>query len=716
MPEDARRLALTFLGSEDDDAQRIAEAIARESAGSPFLVEELARQDRRGVAPITLQRVVEERLAQLPEDARRMLEIVAIAGRPLAVSTVGDAAGAYEAVDERLELLRVRRFVRNGFRDGRETVETCHNRIREVIVRGLSPETTRSHHARLGRVLESTPAADLEAIVQHLLGAGETARAGEYAERAAEQAGSKLAFDQAARLFRLRLDTTSAPLEEARRLRLRLAEVLEWSGHAADAARAYLAAAEGAPPIEHAMLQRAAAEQLLASGQLDEGTAALRRVLAGVGMEPPRTPVGALLHALVSRAWLALRGYRFRERDAKAVSPEERMRIDALYAGAMQFSIVDAVLALGVQASHARVALRFGDRFQVLRALTMEAAHFALRGGLPTRRERLLIEAAERLADRLGGPEGRGFVHGIRGVGCFLRGQWKEAKKELDVALRTMALLPQRAGWQTNANLFATYLLFYTGELGELRRREARILAEAEQRGDLYTQVNLRVITGAILRLAEDNPQAARRTVKSAMAKWSHRAFLVQHWQALRTETEIELYVGRGDDAEERLARDARALARSGMMRVQYVRVFTAYVRGRAAIAAIAHAPERRAVQVATARANARRLEGEGAPYAVAFGAIVRACAANACGDRQEAIRALRVSIASSELADMALHATAARRQLGVILGGAEGDALVHGADDAMTAEGIRAPARFAAMLVPGVWAAPATSEAVCSQ
>src|ERR1019366_2287539 len=49
--------------------------------------------------------------------------------------------------------------------------------------------------------------ADLEAIARHLVGANDNARAAHYAERAAEEAITKLAFDQAGRLLRMALET-----------------------------------------------------------------------------------------------------------------------------------------------------------------------------------------------------------------------------------------------------------------------------------------------------------------------------------------------------------------------------------------------------------------------------------------------------------------------------------------------------------------------------
>ncbi len=217
--EDARRLSLAILGSEGAEAQTVAEAAARESGGSPFLVEELtASSSRRLVASpstgVTLEHMIAERLAGLSAEARRLMELVAVGGRPLAVSTIADAAEVAET-EEIVSALSIGRFVRTGLRDGREVVEPIHDRIRETIV-GLLPEATvRAHHGRLARVLEATPGADAEAVAMHLFGAGETERAGVFAARAAKRAAQQLAFDQAARLYARALEAPSRSLRRA---------------------------------------------------------------------------------------------------------------------------------------------------------------------------------------------------------------------------------------------------------------------------------------------------------------------------------------------------------------------------------------------------------------------------------------------------------------------------------------------------------------------
>jgi serine/threonine protein kinase len=259
---DAQRLALALLDAPAEVAQRTARAVARESRGNPFLIEELvrsnrgiaARSDGQTLAVLTLDQMVSQRLERLPDDARLLLEIVAVGGRPLPVSVVAQASGVGDAIDDVIALVSARRFVRGSLRDGKELVETSHDRFRETIVAQLSSETLRERHARLAHALEAAPGVDAEAVAMHLLGAGQGERAAVYAEQAAEQAATKLAFDQAARLFRVTLDAIAPSSPDARRLHERLGKVLEWAGRAAEAAEAYQQAAEGAPPLERAEL------------------------------------------------------------------------------------------------------------------------------------------------------------------------------------------------------------------------------------------------------------------------------------------------------------------------------------------------------------------------------------------------------------------------------------------------------------------------------
>ncbi|MGH7270074.1 MAG: ATP-binding protein, partial [Polyangiaceae bacterium] len=351
-------------------------------------------------------------------------------------------------------LVRARRFVRTGIRDGCEIVETIHDRIREMIVAQLPAKVIREHHLRLAEALEASAGTDPEAAAAHLLAAGEGQRAVRYTELAADDAVTKLAFDRAAHLFRLTLDTLASSSPDSQRLHTRLAEVLEWAGRGAESARVYLAAAERAPAEERIELERAAAEQLLTSGRIDEGAVVLRRVLSAIGVSPPKSAMGALFWLVVYRFALFVVGLRFAEREAADVRREDRVRIDALYSVSLGLALVDTVLGACMQARHLLAALRAGDRFQILRAASLEATNLAGLGGAESPREHALHEIALRLGERATESEGLSFVLGTRGIALFLRGHFHEASKVLDEAF-AQSSRHRRAGWQANTELFA---------------------------------------------------------------------------------------------------------------------------------------------------------------------------------------------------------------------------------------------------------------------
>jgi eukaryotic-like serine/threonine-protein kinase len=709
--EDAERLALSLIDSTDELAQQVARVAARESKGSPFLVEELVRSNQSlsratdsALSVYTLGQAVAKRLERLPEAGRRLAEFVAVAGRPLALPTLLEACGEAIRVDEQLDQLVSERLVRVGFRDGLEVLEPSHDRIRETIA-----EQQRDRHGRLARALETTPGADLEAIALHFLASGDEARdkTAKYAERAAESAMGKLAFAQATRMFELAIDKTSVSVEETRRLRSRLALVLEWSGRGEEAAHAYLRAAEGAPPLQRAQLERAASIELLSCGRLIEGEQVLHRVLSAVGLEAPSSSAAALFFLLWYRqqvkVWAFL-GLPMTERRGEDIAPLARARIDALFSASIGFAYTDVILGNCMGTRSLLMALRKGDRVQVMRSALLEASQHAGLGGKQGKLERELVDFAERFVQSTGSPPAMGFFQGSRGVATYLRGEWKKAFEMLDSATSRTQIHDHRAGWVTSAKVFACWSLNFLGEHRELARRHAALLADAEQRGDRFTSVQLLDGSLAILWLVDDDPQGGRRNAKEAIALWPQDRYLLQHWHMLYGEGEIELYLGDGAQGYARVQRDDRALKKSFLLNVQHVRVQTAFLRGRCAIASLDAQPFRRAKRLAEVRRLAHRLNKEGMTWSAPFAAILTAAAADAEGNDAAAIAALRRAIELAQLADMHGYVHAARYQLGSVLGGDEGSTLKAAAEERMTAQGIRVPSRFAATLVPGRW------------
>src|SRR5262249_46690614 len=127
-----------------DDAQKLAaavgdpkraEAIANESGGSPFLVQELARGAE------ALGELWSHRVTSLTESARGLMEVVAVAARPLEVEGLAAAAGVSgDPLRDGLSRLRADRLVRGRENDSDHFIESYHDRIREAVAAALSPE------------------------------------------------------------------------------------------------------------------------------------------------------------------------------------------------------------------------------------------------------------------------------------------------------------------------------------------------------------------------------------------------------------------------------------------------------------------------------------------------------------------------------------------------------------------------------------------------
>jgi hypothetical protein len=396
-------------------------------------------------------------------------------------------------------------------------------------------------------------------------------------------------------------------------------------------------------------------------------------------------------------------GLRFRERGPEEVRPEQRARIDAFFAAAIGLANVDVIMGACMNTRHLIAALRSGDRFQVLRATVLQASMLSSAGRTPSKREQSLMAIAGRLAEKEESAEGRALFDGSRGVAVYLRGHWREALELFDASLSKLQSHSHRAGWQANAHVYSCWALNFLGEYAELARRHTRFLVDAERRGDMYTSVQLRDGSLAIVWLAADNPEAARRNARESIATWSHTRYLLQHWHMMFGEAEIELYVGDGASAYARVERDTAALKKSLLLNVQHMRAQSAFVRGRSAIASLEAQPEHREARLAEVRQLAAQLEAEGMGWTAPFASILNAGVANAQGDHAGAATSLRSAIERADAAGMSGYATATRHKLGILLGGDEGLALMQRAEQAMKAQGIRAPARFASTLVPGL-------------
>jgi len=696
--DDVRTLASTLLGTGCPPA--LLEGIVEESRGTPLLVREVVDSVQAETGSFSsqfrLEDMLRSRLLLLPAPARRLIEVLSVAGRPIRLDhAMGAAELSGDERREALDYLRVARLARASGARGSDTAETSHDRVREAVVGQLDPEALKETHGALARALRESGGADPEALFVHLDAAGSHALAAQYAEEAAAKATRALAFDRAAHFYRSALDREEdAPRKNL--LREALGDALANAGRGAEAAEAYLAAATESTGMPLLDLRRRAAEQLLVSGHVDQGMAAMTKVLEQLGLRLASTPTRALLTLLVLRVWVAIRGLGFKEVDPATVPPRTLARIDVAWSTAAGLSVVDNIRAADFQTRNLLLCLRAGEPTRLIRALVLEAVFVALRGPKHYPRSLAITEVCRDLQRRHPTPDGDVMIDLAVASTAYFTGQWSDAVAGCTRFLSRYREGMSRLQWELRSvQYFGLCALLYCGELGELAEKLPAYRREARERGDLYFGTNLDVGETSVHWLVQDQPDEARRIVHEAMERWSKGTVQVQHWYALQSLAQIDLYTGDVEGTLARVERDLPAIRRSFLLRVQHTRIKSRWLRARCALAL-------GATHVAKAEQDARALEREHAPWSTAVAKLVRAGVYARRGEKDRSIAELRIAIESLERTGMPMFAAAARRALGVGLGGDEGDALVAEADAWMRERGVQDPARFARVFATG--------------
>jgi hypothetical protein len=640
------------------------------------------------------------RLDSLPRESRAFLETLAVCGRPIVPARIFEACGF--TGDERplVACLRSAHFLR-GSRSP-DQVELYHDRIRETLAADVSRDSARRIHALMAEILTAHGDDDPEALFEHHRGAGHEALAAAHAGIAAARASAVLAFDRAAAFYRhaLELAPTGQPRAE---WTIGLAKALENAGRPAEAGDAYLDAAREGDAAHRFERLRKAAEQQLIGGHIDRGLAIIGTILPVVGMRLNRGPRSAAAAIVGRRARLAWRGVDFDARDASHISPEHLLRIDTCWAISTGLLVVDTVQAASFHTRHLIDALDAGEPYRVARALAIEACLSAAGGGRAgVRRSAAFAARARGLAERIGHPHAIALSELTAGVAAFVLGDWARAT---DMCGRAMTMLRDECTgvpWElTLAQNFYLGSLFFRGELVQVSRILPGLLQAARERGNLYFETELTTRFNMVWLVADD-PDGGEREANRANARWSDSGYHRQHYNHMYARVQASLYRARAEQAWALATDHAAAAQRHLWLHVYLMRVETAFLRGRCALAMAAAGHDARRMRTVAAR-DAGRLEREQTPWATAMARQMRATIAFQEGDRTAAAGELERAVGRFVDAGMLLYASVARWRLAALVGGDRGREHRRLAGEWLAAQEVRNPAAMAALLAPGL-------------
>jgi predicted ATPase len=215
-------------------APDLTATIHRRTGGNPFFVAELARlvRDEGSTRPDDLPREVREvigrRLRALPQAARQLLGAASVLGRDFDLDLLAEMAATRPPSALDLLDLAVRAELIRSDSDVRGRYVFAHDLVRETVYGALATAVRVGLHRAAAEALARNRGDRLAAIAYHwfeVAPSGAWGEAASCASQAADQAMASLAFEDAARLYRMAVEVLAGRVgHETRRCELLLAQ------------------------------------------------------------------------------------------------------------------------------------------------------------------------------------------------------------------------------------------------------------------------------------------------------------------------------------------------------------------------------------------------------------------------------------------------------------------------------------------------------------
>jgi serine/threonine protein kinase len=706
--QESVELAASLLG----DGRRVAAlGIGLESHGNPHLLAELARHvlDRRASGEasadtdrgiVTYEHALARRLSDLSLGARTLLELLSVAGRPMPEESLSLLCASL-GVELQVAVLELRghKLVRGVGSGERRSIETYHDRVREAVLATVAADRVEALHRRLASTLEATGSDDLEAIVDHLLGARDYARAQIYAIRAATQAAEALAFEKAARLFAIAVEHQH---DEGwgHELLVRWADALVNAGHGRAAASVYFDAARATIDPEASVLRRKAGLLLLSSGHESEAVELLQGTLEAYDVSIPgsRDDARQALEQLSQR--LHRRGLAFDPRPAAALPASRLERLDTLFSLALATVLSDVERGLPLVVRALLEALDAGEPERVVSALCLfhslvdAPSHFAK--GSP-------LMGALAIAEALDGTLGSELAHArvlrARATDALAVGEVRVATRHLHAAeelYRTRC--PGTASEMRHCRTLLGYVFASSCQVERLQSMTT-YLREAEEHEDLLAATRFRMLSMLTWLAADQADQAERELLRTATRIGIERRDLTFVLHELAS-MQLALY---RDDATQAAELMANAAVRTTTLSaVPFIRAGRLLWQSRALLLAARAPGADVAVRLFEADENLSRLDELALPGFDARVRLLRAAAASMRGDVDAALTAIeRVLGEQNDAPDGLLVRAAAERRKGELLRGEAGILTVARSDARLREQGVHDPRAFVRLFVP---------------
>jgi len=706
---ESKRLAEELLTKLDPN---VIARLATESKGSPFFLVELARymetELSAGVtSPLSLEEMVVQRFEAMSAHAQLVLGLIVLAGEPIRQQVVAAAAGlAPRELGDAIAQLRKAFFVRVAGGRATDHLEPYHDRVRVLVATAINERRAKKYHRNLAHALESFGGSP-ERLARHYLAAEDSDQASLYAVQAAKRSYAQFDFNRAARLYQLALSVGEFSEKESSILLARTGEALAAAGFCLDAAEVYGEAANKAEPNLRLECHRRRAEQLLIGGHHRLGQEAIADVLSQINLTLPRTNRRALIRLFRGAAQLKLRGLNWKPTPSSDIDAEDLTRVDTCWSATTGLILSSFMLGPVFSKTGLLLALKLGEPLRVARHAACEAVMVGLAG------KRAHAEKLLALSNSAATEHGSDLAHfycffarGLLNYNAYFK--LGQALDGIDEAERKWNALGRERGWEGNMiALFSCLVRMYRGDLPELELIANRHLRAAERTGNRLLEMSLRL--GLTIRyLGRDELDDARKDLQEALDQWLPGAAEdFDQTQIFGWTNRLRCALYAGDTAIAPDFLDGWKTWKSSLWRHAPIpRNDGWYNRGSFAVLKAAQMwesePSIARSELAVARNAIKVMRKDDWGLSTTTAALIEGGVALVEGNDEAAIAAYRIAADAGITTELMLHGHSAKRRLGQLLGGDEGDKLLKESDEAFSERGVVDAERLSRVYAPG--------------
>jgi len=546
-------IASEMLGLDASDER--VRRIAIESGGVPQFIKELVRQlefqdHRASLVEEELNEITVAEIDQLPDHSGRLLHVLALCEEPLPTEAAMGAAELGSDAFAAISTLRALNLVSVTGAVAGDTLEIGSEKVREYVLDQIPDEWRVAYHGRIAYSMESRGEFNPERLVHHYAGAKALQKAGLVAWLSADDALNKGRVHEAIWLLERAREYGDWNNRERRTILTRLADAFAQVGAGKAAADAYIEASGDSPAARARELLHRAAEELIGSGHVDEGTRILDQLMSEVGVKVSTGSwFGGSLNAM-RRMRLRWRGVDFTAQAETSVSIEDLLKVDLCWTHAMGLALVDAEKGSIAQTVHLEQALDKAEPERALRALAAEI-RFRAEAGEKGWRERYTHVLDQ--AKKLGATQAMARATYSSALAALNEGAWTEAIEHAEAGESMLEHSRIGAAWERFlCRSVAARAHMFRGDLRRAAERALPLVRELEQVDNSLFLTLLHSTVIAWLGMAEDDPEKAQIGLSEVAGTLATRVdipffHLVVAW------THLELYKGRPQAAWEYL-------------------------------------------------------------------------------------------------------------------------------------------------------------------